>query len=139
MPVTSENGRTLAEVITELKDELKDFVQTRVDMLRSEFRDKVKAWKLAVPTIAAALLLTLTAWLVLTGALISVIAAAFYPSRFAYFFAFLIVGVVYALAGGIAGAFAWRELKQQGVVPQRTMQVLKEDRVWLQTEAKGQV
>jgi uncharacterized membrane protein YqjE len=93
---------------------------------------------MAVPLIAVALLLVLTAWLVLTGALIVVIAAAFYPSRFAYFFAFIIVGVVYALAGSIAGAFAWRELKEQGMVPHRTLQVLKDDRVWLQTEARGQ-
>jgi VIT1/CCC1 family predicted Fe2+/Mn2+ transporter len=138
MPVVNENGRTLAGVVAELKDELKDFAQTRVDMLRSELRDKMKAWKMAVPLIAVALLLVLTAWLVLTGALIAVIAAAFYPSRFAYFFAFIIVGVVYALAGTIAGAFAWRELKEQGMVPHRTLQVLKDDRVWLQTEARGQ-
>jgi hypothetical protein len=88
--------------------------------------------------IVTALVLLITTWLVLTGALIALIAAAFYPSRFAYFFGFLIVGIVYAVAGSIAGLFAYRELKEKGIVPQRTMQVLKDDRVWLQTEARGQ-
>lgn len=138
MPVVNENGRTMAGVIAELKGEAKEFVQTRIDMLRSELRDKIKAWKLAIPVIAIGLVLLATAWLVLTGALIAVISAAFYPSRFAYFFGFIIVGAVYALAGSIAGAFAWRELKEQGIMPQRTIQVLKDDRVWLQTEARGQ-
>lgn len=139
MPVINENGRTLAGVIAELKDELKDFAQTRVEMLRSELRDKVKAWKTALPLIVIALVLMGTAWFVLTAALIAIIAAAFIPSPYAYFFALLIVGVVYLLAGAIGATFAIRELKEQGVVPHRTVQMLKDDKIWLQTEARSQV
>lgn len=139
MPVINENGRTMAGVITELKDEFREFVQTRYDMLRAELRDKIKAWKIAVPLVAVALVMLGTAWLVFTAALIAIIATAFYPSRFAYFFAFIIVGMAYALAGVICAAFAFRELKEQGVVPYRTVRVLREDRVWFKTEAKSQI
>jgi hypothetical protein len=137
--VLNENGRTLAGIMAELKDELKEFAQTRIDMLRSELREKVKAWKVVVPLIAVALVLLGTAWFVLTAALIAIIAAGFYPSRFAYFFAFIIVGVAYALAGVVCGSFALRDLKEKGVVPSRTIKVLKDDQVWLQTEARTQI
>jgi VIT1/CCC1 family predicted Fe2+/Mn2+ transporter len=137
--VLNENGRTLAGVMAELKDELKDFLQTRYDMLRAELRDKASAWKVALPLIAIGIVLLATAWLVLTAALIAIIAMAFYPSPFAYFFAFVIVGVVDLLAGGMCVAFAVRGLKAQGIVPVRTMKVLKEDQVWLQTEARSQI
>lgn len=139
MPVLNENGRTLAGVIAELKDELREFVQVRFDMLRAELRDKVKTWRMALPLILTALVLLATAWLVLTAALVAVIAAAFYPSRLAYFFALAIVGVAYTLGGGIGAAFALRGLKAQGLMPRRTAKVLNDDKIWLQTEARSQI
>jgi cytochrome c biogenesis factor len=137
--VTNENGRTLAGVINEFKDEIKDFVQTRIYMLQSEFRDKFTAWKTALPLIVVALVLMGTAWLVLTAALTSILAVAFLPSPYAYFFAFLIVGVVYMFGGAVCAGFAIRELKEHGIMPQRTVKVLKEDKIWLQTEARTHV
>ncbi len=136
MPVLNENGRTLAGVMAEFKDELKEFIATRVDMARSELRDKITAWKTSLPLIAIGLVLLGTAWFVLTAALIAIIAVAFRPHPFAYFFAFVIVGVVYALSGVVCAAFAWRELSEQGIVPQRTVKVLQDDKVWLQTETR---
>lgn len=137
MPI--ENGRSLAGVIHELKDELKEFIQTRIAMLKSEMQDKVASWKTAGIMIAIAAVLGLTAWLLLTGALVSVVAAAFYPSRFAYFFAFVIVGLAYLIIAGLMGAFAASEIKRRGVMPERTIRVLKQDQVWLQNEARQRV
>lgn len=134
-----ENGRSLAGVVSELKDEMKEFASTRIDMLKSEMKDKVSSLKVAVPMIIGALVVGWTAWLVLTAALISIIAQAFQPSRYGYFFAFLIVGVVYALMAAIAAAFAIRELKNRGFMPERTIRVLKQDQIWLQSEARQQV
>lgn len=137
MPI--ENGRSLAGVVNELKDELKESIQTRIAMLKSEMQDKVASWKTAGIMIGAAAFIGITAWLLLTAALVAVIAAAFYPSRFAYFFAFVIVGVAYALIAAATGGFAAREIKQRGVMPERTIRVLKEDQLWLQKEARQQV
>ncbi|MFB3813662.1 MAG: phage holin family protein [Terriglobales bacterium] len=134
-----EDTRTMAGVIAELKDEAKDFARTRLEILRTEYRDKIKAWKMAVPLLAVAAVLLLTAWLVFTGALISIIAAAFYPSRLAAFFGFVIVAVAYALGGVVCYSFARREIKEQGIVPERSIKVLKDDAAWLQSEAKTQV
>ncbi|MFB3917944.1 MAG: phage holin family protein [Terriglobales bacterium] len=135
----NENGRTLAGVVAELRDQLKEFVATRISMLRSELKDKASAWKIALPLIVVALVLFGTAWLVLTGALIAIIAAAFAPSPFAPFFALIIVGVAYALLGVICASFGIREFRESGVIPHRTLRVLKEDQIWLQTEARTQI
>jgi hypothetical protein len=137
--VPNENGRSLAGVVSELKDELKEFVATRVDMLKSEMKDKVSSLKMAAILIAAGVFLGLTAWFVLTAALISIIAAAFLPSAYSYFLACVIVGVAYLLVGGIFATFALRELKQRGMMPERTIRVLKQDQLWIQSEARQQV
>ena len=135
----NENGRTLAGVVAEVKAELKEFIQTRVDMLRAEMRQTVSAWKTALPLIAIGVAFLGTAWLVFTAALVAILAAAFYPNRFAYFFAFVIVGVAYALIGAICATFALREIKEREIVPRRTLRVLKEDQLWLQSEARTQI
>jgi len=129
--------RPLAAVIAEVKEEARDFVQTRVHMLRFELRDKVRTWKIALPMAGCGLTLLVTAWLVFTAALIAILAAAFYPSRFAYFFALLIVGGAYGLGGGMCAAQAFRSVKSQRVLPERTVKVLKDDAEWLRSEARG--
>ena len=135
----NENGKTLAELFAETKDELKAFVQTRIDMLRSEMKDKISAWKFALPLVVVALVFAVTGWLVLTACLIAAIAVAFYGSPWAYTFSTLIVGVAYVLIATITATFAIRGLRESGVAPKRTLRVLKEDRAWLASEARSQV
>lgn len=135
----NENGRSLAGVVSELKDELREFVSIRIEMFKSEMKDKVSSLKVTAILIAGGLFLGLTAWFVLTAALISIIATAFLPSVYSYFFAFIIVGIAYLLVGAILATFALRELSQRGLKPERTMRVLKQDQIWLQSEARQQV
>ena len=137
--MANENGRNLAALFTETKEELKEFAVTRIDMLKSEMRDKLAAWKMALPMLIAALLLGLTAWLVLTACLILAIANAFYGSVWAYVWATIIVGVGYLLCAAIAATFALRGLKEEGIAPKRTLRVLQADRAWLSTEARSQI
>ncbi len=135
----NENGKTLAGLVAETKDELKEFIQTRVDILRAEMKDKVSAWKVALPGIAIALVLGVTGWFVLTACLVAAIAVAFAGSPWAYTFALLIVGAAYVLLAAAMAAFAIRGLRQTGVAPKRTLRILKEDRVWLSSEARYQL
>ena len=133
------NGRTLAGVVAELKDELKEFVNTRLAMLRSELKDKLSAWKTALPMIIVGLVMLGTCWLLFTGAIVAAIYVAFEGNPFAAAIALLILAVAYALAGGIAVIFAVRELREQGIVPNRTMRVLKDDQVWIANQARVQL
>jgi hypothetical protein len=137
--VINENGRSVAGVIAELKQEGKEFVETRIAMLRSEMRDMLSAWKVTLPMIAVGILLLLTAWILLTWAVVSIIAYAFGTGPVAWAISFAIVGAAYALGGAFCAAFAYSELKKKEIVPRRTLRVLKEDQIWLQSEARTQV
>ncbi|HYL16844.1 MAG TPA: phage holin family protein [Terriglobales bacterium] len=134
---SERNGRRLGEVVAEIKDELKEFLQTRVQMLIAELREAAKNSKSAVIFGGAAALLLGTAWLLLNLALVGLVAVAFWGSPYAWFFAFLIVGMFWAILGDMLGLAAVRKL--QGLAPKKTIEVLKQDKVWLQQEARSQV
>ncbi|HZQ24325.1 MAG TPA: phage holin family protein [Terriglobales bacterium] len=133
-----KNGPTLAEVISEIRDEVKDFLQTRVQMFKSELREKVSAWRSGVILGAIAAVFGLTAFWLLTLALVGLIAVVFWGSAYAFFFAFLIVGFVWLAMAGTAAFLAVRELRRQGILPEKTIAVLKQDKNWLQQEARTQ-
>ncbi len=139
MPINEMNGRTLAGVVAEMKDELKEFINTRIAMLKSELKEKASAWKLALPSIIVGLVLMATAWLLLTAAIVAAIYVAFAGNPWAAAIAFAIVFVAYAVVGGIAVSFGIRDLKENGVIPKRTLRVLKDDQVWLANEARVQL
>ncbi len=133
------NGRTLAGVVAEIKDELKEFITTRIEMLKAELRDKASLLKVAAPLGAIALVMMGMAFLLFTLMLVALVAVAFEGSPYQWFLAFLIIGVLYSIVGGMCAIFAWREFNQQGLAPKKTMKVLKDDQVWLQTEARTQL
>ena len=130
--------RPLGSIVNEAKDEFKEFAQTRVAMLMSETRENLQTIKTAAPMMVVGLVLAVTGWFVLTGALISLIWVAFVPSVYAPFLAFLIVGGAYLILGGIFALLAYSSIQDRPLVPKRTIQVLKEDRTWFQNEARTQ-
>src|ERR671925_2032589 len=71
-----KNGRPLGAIISEIKAEITEFAQTRYQILLAEMKEKITAWKSAMPLLAIALLLAVVAFLLLTGAMVVVIAAA---------------------------------------------------------------
>ncbi len=136
--MTDAYTKSLPEIVNELKVELKDFVATRVAILRSEMRDKLSSLKEAVPALIIGLVLLWTAWLLFTGFLVTAIAFAF-STPWGWVWAFLIVAAGYLLLGGLLASGGVSKLKQTKLVPERTLRVLKQDEVWLQTEAKTQI
>jgi len=129
------HSKNLAAIIAELKDEIKDFVQTRVEMFKSEVRETLDAWKTAVPLAAVAVVLLVTAYLLLTITVVALVAVAFWNNPYHWFFAFLIVGVVWSIGGGILGWMALHEFQSTGLFPKKTIEVLKADKMWIQSEA----
>jgi uncharacterized membrane protein YqjE len=134
-----DNGRSLAATLAEIKIELLDFLDTRIELLKTELQEKTKILKSAAALGALGLLLLGTAYLLFTLALVSLVVVAFQGNPYRWFFAFLIVGFAWAVFGGIAVYFAKRELEMNTLLPQRTIEVLKGDKIWIQTEVKNQV
>ena len=129
--------RSVADVVREITGELKDFVDTRYQLLRSEFHDSVATVKSTIPMFAAAAVFLVTAYFLLTLALVSVIAVAFWHNPYHWFFAFLIVGVVWLMIGAILAFLIRNDLRTRGWLPKKTIEVLKRDKLWLQNGAKG--
>jgi uncharacterized membrane protein YqjE len=126
------NGRSLQASLQEIKNEIKEFIQTRLDLLKGEMQEKVSAYKAALPRAVIGALMLATAWLLITGAIVAAIQLALgWPAAFA------IVGGAYLVCGIFAGWLAYKEVTAQSMKPERTLQVLKQDQIWIEQEAKS--
>ncbi|HLZ43740.1 MAG TPA: phage holin family protein [Candidatus Sulfotelmatobacter sp.] len=139
MATNIHNGRNIAEVLTDIKEELKEFVQTRVAMLKAEVQEKVQTIKTAAPLAVLALVLLGTAYLLFTLALVALVMAFLPDNQYRWCIAFAAIAVLWTIIGGIAAYFAKRELEVKGLLPKRTIEVLKGDKVWVQAEVKNQI
>jgi hypothetical protein len=133
----NENARNLAAAVAELKEEGKQFVSTRLAVLKTEMKEKISAWKSSVPLLAIGAVLIATAWLLLTGAIVAALYVAFEGSAWAAFLALIIVCVAYTVFGGLAVRIAVRKWQATGVAPIRTLRVLKDDQIWISNEARA--
>ena len=133
------NVRSIGATLAEMKLELLDFLDTRIELLKTEVREKLKILKAAAPLGALGALLLGTAYLLFTLALVSLVVVAFQDNPYRWFFAFLIVGFAWAVFGGIAVYFAKRKLETETLLPQRTIEVLKGDKIWIEAEVRNQV
>ncbi len=133
------NDKNLTTLLTEMKKELIDFLRTRIEMFKTEMQDKVRTLKTAAPLGIAAAVLLLTAYLLFTLALVGLIVAAFASNPYRWFLAFLAIAVAWTILGGIAAYLAKRELQIKGLMPKRTIEILKGDKLWVQSEVKNQL
>ena len=136
--MSNGNHKPVQEVITDLKEELKEFLNTRFAMLRAEMTEKANNIRMVAPVLLIGVGLLLTAWVTFTGLAI-VLVAHLVPGPWAYVISFAIVTFAYGAIGAASAMYAWGKLKHTGVKPERTIRVLEQDRVWLQAEAKTQV
>jgi uncharacterized membrane protein YqjE len=129
------HDRSLRNLLLEIKEEAKSFVETRVRIIKAEVQETLAALKTAVPLGALALGLFAIAGLLFTAAAVTLVASAFAGNPYAWFFGFIIIGCLWAIFGGTAAFFAVTQFRNR--FPKRTIQVLKADKTWLQTEARS--
>ena len=108
------NGKSFASILTETRDDLKTFVQTRVALLRAELAEKIKVVTRTAPLAAVALVLLGTAYLLFTLSLVGVVLALLPANPFRWCLAFLAVAVLWAIAGGIAAFMGMRRFALVG-------------------------
>lgn len=130
--------KPLSQVLTEFKDELKEFAATRIAMLRQEMGEKLSVAQAALPAIAAGAVLALFAGLFICVALVAVVAMTLGGGAGAWAAAFAIIGAIFLLIAALAVSFGVNKLKARSLKPERTLRVLKQDQVWLQNETRNQ-
>src|SRR5437016_13581838 len=96
---TSNHERSLGSVAAEIRDELLDFIHTRVQMFKSELQETLPTFKHVMLMAVIALTLLATAYLLLTLAVVRVIAVAFSRNPYHWFFARLIARGLWLMAG----------------------------------------
>jgi uncharacterized membrane protein YqjE len=134
--VENNNGRSIAAIPSEMKEELKEFAQTRVDIVKTELREKVSRLKIAAPLATAGALFLSTAYLLITLALVALVAVFIGDTSYRWVFVFLAVAFLWLIIGGATLYVAKREFD---VMPRKTIQALKGDKIWLQQEARHQL
>ena len=128
--------RSLRDLVREILDELKDFTATRLQVAKSEVQQTIASLKMALPLTLLAAIFLFSGFLLLTAAAVAIVAHAFAGSPYAWFLALVIVGVLWTAAGTIAAYFGYNQFRAKGRFP-KTVEVLKADRAWLQSEAGG--
>ena len=131
------NGRSLGAILGEMKSELQEFVHTRIELFKRELQEKAASVKAAVPSALIGATFGITAVLLLSLALVALVAVGFGDNPYKWFFAFLIVGVLWSVIAGMALFMAKRRLTMEPMVPRKTMHVLKDDKIWLQKETRN--
>jgi hypothetical protein len=128
--------KPIGVVLTEIKNELTEFLETRFQLLRSEIHEIFRTWKYCVPLFLIAGVLLLASWIVITFAIVALVRGWLVPSPFAWTWAGLIVGAIYIVIAGVMGWFAYGEMREVGIMPKRTLKVLKQDQNWVESEAR---
>jgi uncharacterized membrane protein YqjE len=126
----------MREVIDELKVELKDFVSTRIDMLKAELKEKLTRVKASIPMLVTAAVFAVGAFFALTFGIIAAIAAVI-QNDWRWAIGAGAVFLVYLLIAGIVGWLGYKEITTEGLAPQRTLRVLRQDQAWIQNEARS--
>jgi uncharacterized membrane protein YqjE len=129
--------RSLTAIFADLKKEFQQFVQTRLAMLKSELQEKLRILKVAVPLAGIAAVLLTTGYVLFTLALVALVTAFFANNPYRWFFAFAIIGCLWTLLAGLVGYLAKREFDVKRLVPTKTLEVLKGDKLWLQNETEN--
>ena len=133
------HARSVAAILTDMQSELRQFVETRIAMFRTEIRDKANVLKVAAPLAAAGILFLITGYFLFMISLVGLVFAFLPNNAFRWCMAFLVVAIFCSIVGGLATYFAKRELEPKGLLPSRTLGVLKGDKAWLRSEVKTQI
>ena len=128
--------KSIATILAETRDEIKQFIATRVNMLKMEMGEKLRTVKSVLPLVFVAVALLWAGFMALTLALIALLHGLFMPSVYAWGWAALIVAGAYLVLGIAIGWFVYAEIKAVGLAPNRTLTVLKQDQTWIQNEAR---
>lgn len=123
----------LGELFRQLAQDSATLVRQEVALAKAEIRENVKTVARNAAMIGAGAVLALLGVLVLIACLVMVVGDALDE----YWLGALIVGGLFLIIGGIMAKKALGSLKAESLAPEQTIETLKEDKQWLQSEMKS--
>jgi putative superfamily III holin-X len=121
--------KQLVQTLEEFRDDLKQFIETRYEMLRSELSTSLAKLRVSAALVGTAALLGLLGVILLGVCLAFAISLFFgaFPNQVGVVYGFLITGFVSLLVAGGVGFAAKSKLKAEELAPNRTLRVLQRD------------
>lgn len=121
---------SLGELFKQLAQDSATLVKQEVALAKVEMRENLRSAGKDAAMIAVGGGLLLVGLLVLTAALVAVIGDMLDN----YWLGALIVGLLFVVIGGVLARSNLAKLKKDSLGPEQTIQTLKEDKRWIQSE-----
>lgn len=130
---------TIENSFEELRHDLKVFIETRYEMLRTELGSSLNKLRSAAILIATAAVFAVTGLILLGFCISFVIALGFgaFQNQVGLIWGFLITGSGGLMLAGVVGLAGKSRLNAENLAPKRTLQVLKRDQESFQQRGEG--
>ncbi|MEX2473335.1 MAG: phage holin family protein [Gemmatimonadota bacterium] len=150
-PVTTGNGelqgyvvppvddRSLGSLIKELGDEGSRLIREEVQLAKTELREKFAVYERNTMKMVVGGVMVLGAFFVLLVAVnrgLTVLLGAFMAAEMAVWIAPLILATIAGVTGWGMTRNAQSEMKREGFTPTKTMRTLREEKNWVQQQAR---
>lgn len=132
-PPPAEAEPKLGDLVKQLAEDSATLVRQEVALAKSEMQENIQHAAKDVAMIAIGGGFLLVGLLVLTAFLVAILGDILGDE---YWAGALIVGVLFVAVGGVMAKKYMNELKKDDLKPDQTIQTLKEDKRWLQSEMK---
>lgn len=126
-PATAGGDRSLSDLLSELAGDFSTLVRQEVDLAKAEVKQEAKHAGQAAGALVGGAVAAFVALLLLAFALAWGLAEVLPPG-----FAFLIVGLLFAVVAGVLLQSGRKKLQHVEPAPTQTIETLKEDKQWLQ-------
>ncbi len=123
--------KSLGDLVSELTSEFSDLVTSHVALAKAEIKQDARDAGKAGGMFGGAGMAALIALLMLSAAAAWGLAEVMEPG-----WAFLIVGVLWAIVAAILALSGKKELDHMDPGPRKTMEEIKEDQQWLKTQRR---
>ena len=123
--------RSIGDLFSDLTADLRVLVRQEVALARAEISDKASHLGRNAATIAIGAVLLFVGFEAIVATAIIALSLVL-PA----WLSALIVGAVLALVGGLLAWRGYRDIQERGVMPQETVQSIKEDAQWAKEQLK---
>lgn len=131
--------RSLGSLIKELGDEGSRLLREEVQLAKTEMREKIEVYERNTMKMVVGGVLLLGAFLVLLIAVnrgLTLLLFQFMSMEVAVWLAPLILASIAGMVGWGMMQNAQKEMKEEGITPNRTVQTLREEKNWVMQEAR---
>jgi uncharacterized membrane protein YqjE len=122
----------LGDLFRQLAQDSATLVRQEMNLAKAELKSNVKSVARDAAMVAVGGILALVGVVVLIAFLVVAVGDALDN----YWLGALVVGILFLLVGGLLAMSSLKKLKHEEVAPTRTLETLKEDKQWLQSEIK---